>query len=53
MKWLFGDSSFGRGPWFIYLDDYKLWAKDKHPSTNCFAYLDMVKERNYATRLEF
>lgn len=39
--------------WFTGLDDYKLWAKDRSPYCNSFAYLKMVEERNHATRLEF
>jgi hypothetical protein len=39
--------------WFAGLDDYKLWAKDRSPYCNSFAYLKMVEERNHATRLEF
>ena len=53
MNWLFGDSSCESGLWFVYLDDYKLWSKNKHSSINCFAYLKIIDERNYATRLEF
>lgn len=45
--------SYNSQPWFVYTEDYKQWAKDKHPCTNIYAYLDFVKQRNYATRLEF
>lgn len=56
MNWLFWFSSNAHmqfQPWFVGRKDYKQWAKDNHPSTNIFAYLDFVKERDHATRLEF
>jgi hypothetical protein len=56
MDWLFGFSSNAHmqsQPWFVYTEDYKQWVKDKHPSINIYAYLDFVKARNYANRLEF
>jgi len=37
----------------IYSEDYKNWANGRHPASNMMAYFDMVRERNYATRLEF
>lgn len=38
---------------FVESEDYRKWAKDKPNQVNCFAYLDMVKEREHANRLEF
>lgn len=38
--------------WFK-TEDFKKWAADKPPEFNAFAYLDMVREREYANRLEF
>lgn len=53
MGWLFG-SFYGdfSDPVFM-SDDYRNWAKGRHPASNAMVYFDMVKERNYATRLEF
>ncbi len=33
--------------------EYRKWAEDKPPEYNIFGYLRMVKEREYADRLEF
>jgi len=51
MDWLFGFSN--QYSFFANNEDYKLWAKGRHPASNAMAYFDMVRERNYATRLEF
>lgn len=51
MEWLFGFSN--QYSFFANNEDYKLWAKGRHPASNAMAYFDMVRERNYATRLEF
>jgi hypothetical protein len=56
MEWLLGFKSsacFQDQYSFVHLEDYKLWAKGRHPASNAYAYFDMVRERNYATRLEF
>jgi hypothetical protein len=49
MEWLFG--SFGYS--IFTSEDFKKWSIGRHPSSNAFAYFEMVRERNHATRLEF
>lgn len=50
---LFGNPVWMELPWFFELEDYKMWAKGRSPYSNMYAYLDMVKERQLATMLEF
>lgn len=38
---------------FTQTEDFKLWSKDRKSHSNAYDYFRMVKERNYATRLEF
>ncbi len=47
MNYLYGLSGF------VQTNDYKQWSKGRDPHSNALAYYDMVKERNYTTRLEF
>jgi hypothetical protein len=39
--------------WFVRTDDYKQWSNGVPKEVNAMAYLDFVKERDHATRLEF
>ena len=38
---------------WIQSEDFKRWSAEVHPTTNVYAYLEMVEEREKATRLEF
>lgn len=55
MDWLFGftSSSCLQNQYNFTTEYYRLWAKGRNQESNMMAYFDMVKERNYATRLEF
>lgn len=53
MSWLFGNSYGDYCEPIFMTDDFRKWSTGRHPSSNAMAYFDMVRERDYATRLEF